>query len=179
MFGWRYLGGLIVLATLGLNSAGAFGWVRAAPAPSPHCYSIPLVVYGWTYSYPATYGYPAVVPRAIPTAAPPSATTPEPPLFKKIEMPNADMGTKGPTVLELRSMNPAITGLAKDRCRVGFWNLTGRDVTLVVDGKSRLVARDRALTLELPRDFGWRVDQQPAQTVHVANDKASHEIVIR
>src|SRR5260221_14206177 len=167
MFGWRYLSGLIVLATLGLNSAGAFGWLRAAPAPSAsHCYSVPLVVYSGTYSYPATYAYPGAVPLAIPTAAPPS--TVEPPLIKRIEMPNADTGTKGspgPTVIEVRSMNSAITGLAKDRCRVGFWNLSGRDVTLVVDGKTRMVARDRALTLELPRAFGWRVNQQPAQTV--------------
>jgi hypothetical protein len=182
MFGWRYLGGLFVLATLGLNSAGAFGWLRSAPAPSvAHCYPVPLIVpSGWAYSYPATYGFPSAVPLAIPTAAPPS--TVEPPLIRKIEMPGADAGPKGspgPTVIEVRSMNPAVTGLAKDRCRVGFWNLSGRDVTLVIDGKSRLVARDRALTLVLPRDFGWRVDQQPAQTEHVANEKSAHEIVIR
>jgi len=181
MFVWRYLGGILVLATLGLNSAGAFGWLRAGPVPSAsHCYTVPLIVYGWTYSYPAPYAYPAAVPLAIPTAAPPS--TVEPPLIRKIEMPSADMSPKsapGPTVIEVRPMNPAVTGLAKDRCRVGFWNLSGRDVTLVIDGKSRLVARDRALTLELPRDFGWRVDQRPAQTEHVADDKSAHEIVIR
>jgi hypothetical protein len=172
---------VLVLATLGLNEADAFGWFRAASAPAyPHCNSVPLIAYGgWSYSYPATYFNPGAVPLAIPIAAPPSAPTGEPPLLKKVEMPPADPGKPGPAVIEARSGSPAIAGLPTNRCRVGFWNLSGKDVTLVVDGMARLVTRDRAVTLQLPRDFVWRIDQQPAQTVRVADDKTAHEIVIR
>jgi hypothetical protein len=122
-----------------------------------------------------TYFNPTV-PLAIPTAAPPSS---EPPLLKKVEMPPADKDKPGPVVIELRSERLSSEGLPRDRCRVGFWNLSGKDVTIVVDGMTRLVTRDRAVTLQLPRDFVWRIDRQPAQSVRVADDKTVHEIVIR
>jgi hypothetical protein len=169
---------VLVLATLGLNHADACGWFRAASAPAyPPCYSPPRAACGGSgYDYPPTYFNPNTVPLARPTAAPPSS---EPPLLKKVEMPPADKDKPGPTVIELRSGGPSIPGLPRDRCRVGFWNLSGKDVTIVVDGEARLVSRDRATTLRLPREFVWRIGQQPAQSVRVADDKSIHEIVIR
>jgi hypothetical protein len=100
-----------------------------------------------------------------------------PPAVKAMKAPLTD-GKAAPVVLEARSTVPS-GGLAKDRCRVGFWNLSGKDVTLVVGGKTHSLARDRAITLELPRTFVWQVDQQPSNTERVADDQATFEVVIR
>jgi hypothetical protein len=163
MIGWKHLGSVLVLATVGLSSAGAFGWFRPAPRSSVTCYPAPIVVYsGWAYAQPMARAYSPTMPLAVP---PPS--TGEPPLLRKVEMPQADK----PNVVESRS--------ARSACRVGFWNLAGRDVTLVVDGQARVVPRDRTVTLDLAREFVWRVDQQPAQNERIADDKSTHDIVIR
>jgi hypothetical protein len=52
-------------------------------------------------------------------------------------------------------------------------------VTLVVDGQTRVLPRDRAVTLDLAREFVWRIDQQPSRTERVGDDKSSYELVIR
>jgi hypothetical protein len=65
-----------------------------------------------------------------------------------------------------------------DRCRVGFWNLTGRAVTIKVDGKSVTLAKDRDITLDLERQFTWRLDGGPERSVRIDADLATHEIAI-
>jgi hypothetical protein len=198
MLAWRHLGAALVVATLVPHPAGATGLYPAGPVVviripayyyAPPCYTLPLV-HSPTYVYPLTVApaVPLAVPLAVPTPAPPSKPTVEPPVSPKLEMPpavkamNVPMapagGTAAPTVLEARSTNPP-GGPAKDRCRVGFWNLSGKDVSLVVDGKSHAVARDRAVTLELPRTFVWRINQQAPNTERVADDQATFEVVIR
>jgi hypothetical protein len=164
----------VVLCTSGVHAGG---WQRSYGWSSAYCYPVP------TYSYPLTYRYPAVMPLATsplaaPTPAPPSPQTGEPPLNRKAFMPPAEkpIAKPGPTVYELRADSPAT---AKNRCRVGFWNQTGRDVSLVVAGNMQVVPHDRAVTLELPRTFVWQVDQQPARTEKIADEGATHEIVIR
>jgi hypothetical protein len=91
-------------------------------------------------------------------------------------MPRAD---QAPHVFESRADSDRPPVLAKDRCRVGFWNMSGRDVTLVVDGQARLLPRNRLLTLDLARTFAWQIDQQPRHTERVAEDRATYEVVIR
>jgi hypothetical protein len=188
---------VVVLFAVTADFAAASGWDRPVPARSIVWSSPGPVVICWPYYPPIAHAPPTVMPLAVPTPvpspivaplavptpAPPSKHTAEAPLGTRVEMPLADKDVKlpaiakpGPTVFELR---PNVSPPAKERCRVGFWNLTGRDVTLVVDGKSQLLPRDRAVTLELPREFSWQIDQQPARSERVANEKASHEIVIR
>jgi hypothetical protein len=170
-------GAIIVLATFGLGSAAGGGHVVAYYYPP--CYSVPVYA-GWSFAYPATYVYPAplmmrpTVPLAVPTPAPPSKAV-MPPAGKALHMSPAT----GPSVTEARSGTGAPLALAKDRCRVGFWNLSGRDVTIVVEGETRVLLRDRALTLELTRDFTWHIDQQADRSEHVGEDKSTYELVIR
>ncbi len=171
----RHIGAALVLTALLAPAAGAWVTYRIAPAveyvvPAPLCDTVPP---GWSYVYPPAYVVPMAVPMAVPTPAPPSA-------LPKVQMPPArETKSPAPVVSEVRSMPSAPAALARDRCRVGFWNLSGKDVTLVIDGQARALPRDRALTLELPREFAWQVDQQPARTEHVAEGKSAHEVVIR
>ena len=171
----------MVLVAMTASSVHAWGGQRTSGWSSAYCYPLP------TYSYPPTSVLPAMMPLAsapgmksplaVPTPAPPSQTS-EPPLNRKAFMPPADkpIAKPGPTVYELRADLPSP---AKDHCRVGFWNQTGRNVTLTVAGKTLVVPHDRAVTLELPRNFVWQLDQQPARTEKLADERATHEIVIR
>jgi hypothetical protein len=114
---------------------------------------------------------------AQPFAAPPSKTG-EPPLDKKALPP--------PKVTESRSFpltgDQLVTAVdvgGKGLCRVGFWNISGRDVSLTVSGKAVVVPANRNVTLTVSREFSWQVDGQTTQQERVAEDKAAHEIVIR
>ena len=71
------------------------------------------------------------------------------------------------------------TPLAKDHCRIGFWNLSGREVTLVIDGKSWKLAKDRAVTLDLERQFSWQIEGRPVRLERIGEMQTAHEIVIR
>ena len=60
-----------------------------------------------------------------------------------------------------------------------FWNISGRDVKLTINGKTHLVPRDRSLTVSVGREFTWQVDGQALQEERVPQEKASHEVVLR
>jgi hypothetical protein len=116
-------------------------------------------------------------PYAQPQAAPPSSPqSNEPPLLKKT--------SAGPKVSESQSfsLDAKAVPVAMDgggSCRVGFWNVSGRDVKLTVGGKAYMVPRDRNLTLTVGREFTWGIDTQTEQTERVPQEQSSHEIVIR
>jgi hypothetical protein len=166
----------------------AWSAVSYYPAYSYSSYYTPIYAQPVAVSYyaPVWPGYPAeeavVCPPvvsvaapawAIPTAAPPSQT-PEPPVRR----------SGGPTVTE--SLNGAVGPKSVEvgagsagTCRVGFWNLTGRDITLTVDGQARLLPRDRGLTLTLGRQFVWQVDQRTPQSEDIPDGHCTLEIVLR
>lgn len=163
--------GLTLILASTASAFGGRGWWRA-PVATAHYYVIP-------YCPPAVHAIPvtpvpAAPPRsiyAVPTPAPPSQTIEPPPITPKM-----------PPVKEL---NAPIIGtqtsasLAPDRCRVGFWNLSGRDVTLTIDGKSWTLQRNRAVTVDLGREFSWQVDQQSRRVERVPAALNAHEVVIR
>ena len=129
---------------------------------------------------------PDAKPRSIfanPVPAPPSPTG-EPPL-RRPEMPPAKTSSdpRMPVIVTSHALGggyvPGAAPLPQERCRVGFWNLSGRDVTLMVEGKMWTLARNRALTIDLERQFGWQIDQQPQHVERVPEGHASHEVVIR
>jgi hypothetical protein len=62
---------------------------------------------------------------------------------------------------------------------VGFWNVSGRDVTLTVDSRPRLLPNNQSLRLQLGRQFTWRVDGRASHAERVPADKTALEIVIR
>ena len=159
-----------------VSSGHASGWHRPACAwSSAYCYPAPVYVYPAVMPL-ATAPLPTM-PLAVPTPAPPSQSV-EPPLNRKTVKPITDkpIAAPGPAVFELRADSSAP---AKDRCRVGFWNQSGRELTLVIAAKTHQVPHDRAITLEVPRTFVWQIDQQPARTEKIAADRPSHEILIR
>ncbi|MCI0463281.1 MAG: hypothetical protein L0Z62_40560 [Gemmataceae bacterium] len=144
-------------------------------APAVYPVTVGYYAPAWQVSYvaPAPVVCPPVTSiYATPTPAPPSQTV-EPP-FKP-----------APAVSESRSgpaETPAVTVRSepvKDSARVGFWNVTGRDLTLTVNGQTYVLARGRNLTLSLTRQFVWRVDQRAPQTEAVPAESGTLEIVVR
>jgi hypothetical protein len=148
-----------------------------------------------TYSYyPSTVWYvpvlvvnppmcvaaPAVPPRvyATPTPAPPLGAAPAGPQPGNPPMP--------PAVKENRSFYDAYAVAGKDdrpvngsRCTVGFWNNTGQDLVLRIDGQSRPLPNGRGVSLELPRVFVWQVVGREPQSERVPAEQTGVEIVIR
>lgn len=176
---------LLSLLLLGsARSAQAFGgrlwhsnW-SSAHASYYYSYYYPVPVYFMPMSCPSALTIPVQpalpMPMARPVPAPPSGPqSQEPPLSSPKKAP--------PTIIEARSLGSvhAQGGTAKERCKVGFWNVTGRDITLNIDGQPRLLAKDRAITLDLERAFVWRIDQGDPNSERVPEDQAFHEVILR
>jgi hypothetical protein len=68
---------------------------------------------------------------------------------------------------------------ARDRCTVGIWNLSDRDVQVQVDGQTRTLPRGRKWTGEVPRQFRWQVVGKEARAEQVPEYEAGLEIVLR
>jgi hypothetical protein len=119
---------------------------------------------------------PAYSPYAVPTAAPPSTS----PLPQTQEPPVKQDARHAPKVTESHSLSgTAGAASPSGRCRVGFWNVSGRDLTLIIDGRSRRLAQNQNLTLQLGRQFTWQVDQRSPQQADIPAGKRTLEIIIR
>jgi hypothetical protein len=138
---------------------------------------------------------------AQPTPAPPSGIRPvpttgrlggprvteetqEPPL--PVNNSTRPSKASGPRVTESRSFYDPYTQLTNTTTisesslvRVGFWNTRGQTVTLSIDGRTHTVAGGHAITLNLPRQFSWRMDEGSTQGETVPAERTSLEIVIR
>lgn len=115
---------------------------------------------------------------AKPSAAPPSGTAKEPPVGKS--------AGEGPRVIESKTYSVAEGSTVrakdadgKDVCKVGFWNISGAEVQLTVNGKVHMVPSNRSLTLSLGREFTYQVNNQAPAMERVPDDKIEHEIVLR
>jgi hypothetical protein len=170
-------------------SAHWFGSRRVAVAG--YYYPVPVT---WAPAYQPVFYLPAppapvsvVVPPAA--AAPPvyAAPVPAPPSdVPVVPIPSAPPTREPPRVTESRSV-PAdqapVQNVAGERrggpVRVGFWNVSDRDLVLRVDGRPQTLARGRAVTLSLGREFVWQVGGAEEQVERVPPDKSTLEIVIR
>ncbi len=123
---------------------------------------------------------------AAPAPAPPSGS-PEPPLAKPSGPP---MPPAQPSAYQAASPAAgarsydtyplAVRGAATgERCSVSFWNLTGRDVVLRVEGRTQVLPRGQSLTRELPRSFAWQVDGGEQRTEQVSAKDGGLEVVLR
>jgi hypothetical protein len=160
-------------------TASAFGF-RSRPETTTYYsyYPAPVV---WVAAYPV-YCVPVVVavpappPRvyAAPTAAPPLANPPPAP-----PMPPA-VGEQRTSYYDAYAVagreGQPVDG---ERCSVGFWNSTDRDLVLRVAGQVRALPRGRGVTLVLPRDFVWQLDSRDPQVERVQAKESAVEIVIR
>jgi hypothetical protein len=68
---------------------------------------------------------------------------------------------------------------AAERCRVSFWNLAGRPLSLKVDGRSLVLGIDKKMTFDLGHHFIWRVDERDPQNENVPAEESGLEIVVR
>jgi hypothetical protein len=157
----------------------------------------PVYYPAWTVAYwPVCYAYaPATKPAPRATPAPAArqpmpaakkestqpkekepARTVEPEATKPLPATTSDE-KRPPIVTESRSGR--VEAVSGDKCRVGFWNLSGHDVSLTVEGKTHALAKDRAVTLDLPREFAWRVGESAERTEQIPAGRSSHEVVIR
>jgi hypothetical protein len=189
----------IAIVLTAASTAEAFWWPSAGRSRPAYAYAAPMS--GYTYPTPMpAYTYPTPMPAyasapvhgidpclaapggiqirpvpreplAVPRPAPPS--TSEPPL--------AAPPKRAPVITETKSQGGRYetVGEAKAKLLVGFWNLSGHDVRLTVDGKSHVVAKDKAIHLELQRSFVWRADQGEPTTERVPEDRRRYEVLIR
>lgn len=165
-------GSMRAVVALGLLVAVCF------PARGDDLCGPPLRYYApWTCG---PYLLPLAGPRPAPAAAP-AATRPAPNFENINPLPKAP-AKRAPAVSEARSQGGSYVAKKEPNqeiCRVGFWNVTGRDVELIVDGQPRTLPRDRAITLELGRVFSWQMGAGQRQTVTVPDGRSVHEIVLR
>ena len=67
----------------------------------------------------------------------------------------------------------------KATCSVVFWNMTEREVTLAVEGKSYTVVAKGSMKLDLGREFRWGVNDAEPRQQKVPEEESGMEIVIR
>lgn len=133
----------------------------------------PLAVWGyWVPFFPPCGPY---VPLACPLPAPPFEERLPAPAKKK------DDGKKQPYFFQMHSLGGVYPGqgLMGPRVKVGFWNLTGRDVVVKIDGQPRRLEKDQGMTLQLNRVFAWQVDEREAKIENVPGEKSDYEIFLR
>jgi hypothetical protein len=137
------------------------------------CWPMPPINSGYSWSMPY-YADPRGV-RVIPlgNACEPAPPPPAPPQTKEPPL-QKQPGLKPPIINSTRSLSGT-----RERCSVGFWNLTGRDVTLTIDGKSFALAKNRKITMELEHQFSWQSDNGSQQIERVPESQATYEVVVR
>ena len=176
------LGSAVALLLLPMPALGhGSGWGRNSMASSYSPvmnFTDPCVIY--LPVCPLPMQAPGMVPGPMPRQAPLAAPSAAPPSSGPIP------SGKGPAVSESRSFYesfsvqpPSTDKPSADRCAVGFWNLTGRDVTLSVDGKPQIIPQGKSLKLQLGRQFVWQIGGHEAQTEKVPMENSGVEIVLR
>jgi hypothetical protein len=147
---------------------------------------------------PPLPSYPSVpVPSGLgqtyapPTAAPPSAgpSTPEPPLAAPLApaKPSAATPGRSPGFGESTSFYNAYSVAGQyrsrpvgERCMVDFWNLTGRDLVLRIEGEPpQVLPRGKSVPVAIGRQFRWQVEGRETQTTRIDDGESALQIVIR
>jgi hypothetical protein len=142
--------------------------VPATPAdPCPPGGAAPL----YAVPVPAAPSPGLVAPR---TQEPPRHPLPEPGVRESSSVPPPESRSYYDGYPSTRSV-----ALPTERCEVGFWNLSGRDLVLTIDGMTRFVPHGRNVRMDLPREFAWRVDNRPLEIERIPRSENCLEIVIR
>lgn len=175
---------------------GRFGYrpsyvVACMPAPI-QVYCVPALPYSPVKVAPVPQASPGLMPRAQPLSKPiakpqqaPPSSSKEPPLSGGPSSGEEPLRNplRAPTITESRSLGSVEQAGARlaepGRCKVGFWNVTGRDLTLTIDGQARTLAKDRAVTVTLGRTFVWQISGRDAQTERVPEELGVYEVILR
>ena len=179
------LAALLAVVLLTSPVAAFGGWFGGRSMSMPPCPQ-PVWCYYYVPAPPPCWAYPAApsAPRMPPAALPQVKSLAEPmpaPMSKTAEPPLDTQ--RAPSITESRSFGSVTQAQATDvtpgRCKVGFWNITGGDVTLTIDGQARTVPKDRAVTFTLNRDFVWQLPGRTPQTERVPDVQSSFEVILR
>jgi hypothetical protein len=165
---WRIQLGVVASSLVVIGSAEAYGGRSG-------CWPMPAI--SSNHSWPAPqYVYPRGV-RVIPleNSCEPVPPPPMPPQTKEPPL-QKQPALKPPLIDSTRSLSGSAN---TERCSVGFWNLTGRDVTLTIDGKSFALAKNRKITVTLARQFSWRTDNGPQQIERVPASQSTYDVAVR
>jgi hypothetical protein len=118
---------------------------------------------------------------ATPTPAP-SESNPMPPAAAPSTKPE---GAATPGVKESSSYYGSLATAGSgdpsrlDRCSIGFWNGTQREVTLKVQGQLYRLPAGRGLTLDLPRRFIWQMEDREPKLEELPSSQSALDIVMR
>jgi hypothetical protein len=181
------VGGLLVGfgIMLGGGRAEADDWGAWPATVTYYYYPVPITVsYSpWISSYSSTG--PCILMTGVRYSgglSPSGKITPAP-ASKALQQPPGQKAKTAPKVEESRTYSADEKGAAlgtlasKDLCRVGFWNISGRDVTLTVNDKRHVVPKNGSITVPLPREFVWQEGNDLPHRETVSGD--FYEIVIR
>lgn len=145
----------------------------STPAPAPPAAS-PTIP-------PSTPAPPTASPTPQAPASPPPSTAPSLPVLPTLPPPRS-----GPGVSETRSyfdLYPVVPRNtdqpSRDTCSAGFWNLSGRDLTVKVNGQERVLAQGQSLSLRVGRLFTWQVEGRDPHTERIQSGDAGVEILLR
>jgi hypothetical protein len=193
MSAWPHVTSLLLLLGWPMVGFGFGNRPHSAGVTTLYYYPAPVVVMPSYSVFPYSVGTAPLAPLcqpALPTNAQPAlaAPTPAPPSAGPAVLPrttqpapSSGLGIKG-----IGSNYGAASGGVRpapkpsgDRCSVGFWNLTDRDLILAVDGRSHIVPRGKNLLLDLKHQFAWKVEGREAQLERVRPSEAAMESVMR
>jgi len=116
---------------------------------------------------PATAAPPLAVPEAPRTPAPPSPRR------------TSDVRESQSYYDTYAGTPPDPAKPAGDRCTVGFWNLSSRDLTIKINGQAHSLPRGKSLQVDVGRLFVWGVDGRELQQESIAQGESAIEVVIR
>lgn len=126
---------------------------------------------------------PAALPSAPPQSAPPS-TGPLPPTPGPASPPATkdDPSTSSKVATAFYEAFPTANAApcrTPRRFAVTFWNLSGAAVSLRVAGQDRRMSSGQSLTLDLTREFEWRVEGREALVSRVPDGEKGLTLLIR
>ncbi len=125
-----------------------------------------------TYAQP-TAAPPSTTPAPLTDAVPPTKSAPPPPPRTPAV---TDTGSYYDTYVRALHNSERREG---SRPTAEFWNLTERDLTIKVDGQRHVVARQKSLLVEVPRQFIWQIEGRDPQKEQIATGESALELVIR
>jgi hypothetical protein len=150
-------------------------WAPATPAPPS---AGPLPPLPTTPSPAPSTAPPPIAPQSPPPPTAPKLPTLPPP--SAMPQPAVQESHSSTNAFDTYSVPPDKgTKPAADRCSVGFWNLTDKELTLKIDGQTHTLAAGKSLTRDLARQFVWQVIGREAQNSTVPAADVGMEIVIR
>lgn len=171
------------------------------PPPPPICR--PVYPVGPIYGAPAPAPFVPIGPTATPKAPKTAAATPDKEKIPELPKPRNSDGEpskseripktdlpveskKDPAALLAKPFEEyMIPGPARKRAevptevKVGFFNHSGRDMELTVNGEAVKLPKDQYITMKLPRNFNWSEKGGKSREAKIPDDSDGLEIVLR